>query len=68
VFRPKAQVRRPKKYGMVSSEYSLSSLHPLALVFNCFSKAGWELQTDVLKLRGSYKQHFKTAWKQQAAF
>jgi hypothetical protein len=34
------------------------SLNPLAVVFNCLSKAAWELLTAMLKLHGSYIRVF----------
>jgi hypothetical protein len=33
----------------IGLEFSKLSLNLLAVVFNCFSKAAWELQTDFLK-------------------
>ncbi len=40
----------PQQIGL---EFSQISLNPLTVLFNCFSKAAWELQTGFLKLHGS---------------
>jgi hypothetical protein len=60
-FEPRTAVLQP---GVATNEppllpkFSQISLSPLAVVFNCFSKAEWEQQIDFLKLHGSYKRLF----------
>ncbi len=52
-LRGKINCKRLSQFLQIGLEFSPISLNPLAVDFNCFSKAEWELLTGFLKPHGS---------------